>query len=147
MNAKLMLVWPSAFSMIVVLGALTGCVVPPPPPPGASVTVGFSPDYCFWDGDDYFGWYGGEYYYWGGGTWVVADHDRLDRIHRWEGDHPDWRSHATDLRMEPQQRTHLQPQEQPHPVSAPPAHHYFHPSAPSGGSPHGSAGGGGHDRR
>lgn len=107
--------------------------------------AGVTPDYCFWDGDDYFGWYGGEYYYWGGGAWIVADHGRLDRIHTWEADHPDWRSHATDMRMDPQTRTHLGAQEQAHPMAAPPARHYFN----GGGNFHGGSpgGGGGHGPR
>jgi hypothetical protein len=121
MKTKHLMLWPLAISSVVLLGAMSGCIVPPPP--GVAVDVAVTPDYCFWDGDDYFGWYGGQYYYWGGGGWIICDRDRLHRVHDWEGAHPDWRNHVTETRMEPQRSAHVQ---QSRSVEAPPARHYYH---------------------
>jgi hypothetical protein len=66
-------------------------VVAPPPPP----VVVAAPEFYVWDGVEYVGEYNGSYMYLNaGGVWVVCDPVIVERFHRWEGFHPDWRRTA-----------------------------------------------------
>jgi hypothetical protein len=54
------------------------------------------PDSYVWDGVEFVGVVGNQYFYLGSGNvWLVCEPFRLERFHGWEGDHRDWRDHAT----------------------------------------------------
>jgi hypothetical protein len=67
-------------------------VVAPAPPPVVVTTV---PDSYVWDGTEYVGVVGSQYYYLGAGNvWLTMDGPRLERWHKWEAGHGDWRTHT-----------------------------------------------------
>ncbi|MDE3068107.1 MAG: hypothetical protein KGJ60_11225 [Verrucomicrobiota bacterium] len=75
-----------------VVGGYGGVAVEAPPP---AVMVEVYPDYYFWDGYEYVGLVGGRYYYLGPRhVWIACEPFRVERFHRWERFHPDWRYHA-----------------------------------------------------
>lgn len=82
-------------------------VVAPPPP-----VVVVAPDYYVWDGYEYVGEYNGRYMYLNpGGVWVVCDPVIVERFHRWEGGHPDWR--RTAIHNDRFRRDHPEPRRAP----------------------------------
>ena len=92
--------------------ALSGCVIEPmrvayqPPPveiapaievaPAVAAPAVLVPEMYVWDGSVNIGIVGGSYVYLGSGNvWCLCEPWRVDRFHRWEFSHRDWRDHAT----------------------------------------------------
>jgi hypothetical protein len=103
------------------LAFISGCVVAPPgpvmevrPEPVVvePVPVMVPASYVIVDGE-YIGWVGNQYFYLGyGNVWRPCDPLRMERFHRWERSHHDWRTHAIPndhFRRGPQGYEHPRP--------------------------------------